>query len=302
MRLDNYVAEAKQITRSQAQNLLKKECVNVDGKTIKKNGFSLLGNEKIIIKDLPAKLHSAQATKMTINVIFEDDDLLVLNKRQGIQVYPGDEGDMTGTLLSGLRYYFAKNPEKVESDNDLKVEKIGFIHRLDKDTSGCLMIAKNAESLAFYQKQFEERNVDKFYLAAVFGQITQKGKIEAPIGRSKTDRKKFAVVQDGRDAMTLFEPIEYLEKENITLLKVQILTGRTHQIRVHLKSIGHSIIGDGTYGNEKINEKMRKKFGINYQMLHCLEMRIDGKNGERQKFFAKPNKSFKIFEEDFVVS
>ena len=302
MRLDNYVAEAKQITRSQAQNLLKKECVNVDWKTIKKNWFSLLWNEKIIIKDLPAKLHSAQATKMTINVIFEDDDLLVLNKRQWIQVYPGDEGDMTGTLLSGLRYYFAKNPEKVESDNDLKVEKIWFIHRLDKDTSWCLMIAKNAESLAFYQKQFEERNVDKFYLAAVFWQITQKWKIEAPIWRLKIDRKKFAVVQDWRDATTLFEPIEYLEKENITLLKVQILTWRTHQIRVHLKSIWHSIIWDWTYWNEKINEKMRKKFWINYQMLHCLEMRIDWKNWERQKFFAKPNKSFKIFEEDFVVS
>lgn len=302
MRLDNYVAETKQITRSQAQNLLKKECVNVDWKTIKKNWFSLLWTEKIVITDLPIKLHSAQATKMTINVVYEDEGLLVLNKRQWIQVYPWDEWNMTWTLLSGLRYYFAKDPENaenVESDADLSVEKIWYIHRLDKDTSWNLMIAKDSETLTFYQKQFEARTVDKFYLAAVFWHVTQKWKIEAPIWRSKSDRKTFTVVHDWRDAITLFEPIEYLEKDNITLLKVQILTWRTHQIRVHLKSIWHAIIWDSTYWNDKINEKFRKKYWIQHQMLHCMEMFVDWKNWERQRFFSKPNKSFEIFESKF---
>ena len=299
MRLGNYVADLKWITRSQAQNLLKKECVEVDCKTIKKNGFSLIWNEEIFIKDLPIKLHSAQATKMTINVIFEDENLLVLNKRQWIQVYPWDEWDMTWTLLSGLRYYFAKDwikQEDIKSDADLKIEKIWFIHRLDKDTSWCLMISKDTETHSFYQKQFENREVDKFYLAAVNWNIVQKWRIEAPIWRSKKDRKKFTVVEDWRDATTLFEPIEYLEKDNITLCKVQILTWRTHQIRVHMASIGHSVVWDQTYWNDKINEKFRKKYQINKQMLHCLEMKILWLNWKKQKFVAEVPKDFKIFQ------
>jgi len=299
MRLDNYIAEKLNITRSQAQNLLRKECVKVDWKTIKKNWFEIKWDENIEIKELPAKPHHAKATKMNIDVIFEDEDLLVLNKKQWVQVYPWDEWDMTWTLLSWLRYYFAKdwiNPEKVETDNDLKVEKIWFIHRLDKDTSWCLMIAKNSESLAFYQKQFEKRGVEKFYLAVVIWRVVKKWKIDAPIWRSSKDRKKFAVVQDWRNAITLFEPIQYLEKENITLLKVQILTWRTHQIRVHLSSIWHAIVWDNVYWNEKINEKFKKKYWIEYQMLHCLEMTINWKNWEKQKFYAKPNENFyKVF-------
>jgi len=227
---------------------------------------------------------------------------LVLNKRQWIQVYPWDEWDMTWTLLSGLRYYFAKDwieTEDIKSDDDLTIEKIWYVHRLDKDTSWSLMIAKDSETLTFFQQQFEKRTVDKFYLAAVFWQVTKNWKIEAPLWRSKADRKKFAVTQDWRDAITLFEPIEYLEKENITLLRVQILTWRTHQIRVHLSSIWHSIIWDKTYWNDKINEKFRKKHWVDKQMLHCMEMFVDMKNWERKRLFSEPNKSFWIFSSEF---
>lgn len=300
MRLDIFVSEQKNITRSQAQDLLRKECVKVDWKTIKKNGFDLKWDEEIIIKEIPAKPFSALATKMPIDVIFEDENLLVLNKEQWRQVYPWDEWDMTWTLLSWLRFYFSKEWKIADSDKDLKVEKIWFIHRLDKDTSWCLMISKNTKTHEFYQKQFEKRNVDKFYLAAVFWNVKNKWKIEWPIWRSKSDRKKMAVVQDWREATTLFEPLEYLEKENITLLKVQILTWRTHQIRVHLSSIWFPIVWDSTYWNEKINKKIASKHWIEKQMLHCLEMFIDWKNWERQNFFTEPRENFwKIFWENF---
>jgi len=304
MRLDIFISKQKNITRSQAQDLLRKECVKVNWKTIKKNWFEISWDEEIIIKEIPAKPFSAIATEMPIDVIFEDENLLVLNKEQWKQVYPWDEWDMTWTLLSWLRFYFSKEWKIADSDKDLKVEKIWFVHRLDKDTSWCLMIAKNVKTLNFYQKQFESRNVDKFYLAAVFWNVKNKWKIVWPIWRSKSDRKKMAVIQDWKEATTLFEPLEFFEKENITLLKVQILTWRTHQIRVHLSSIWFPIIWDSTYWNEKINQKIAWKYWIKKQMLHCLEMSIDWKNLEwkkfRQKFFAEPRENFwKIFWEDF---
>lgn len=293
MRLDLYLSDLKWITRSQAQELIRKECININWKTIKKNAFEVSWEEEFKIKSLPSKEFNAKATKMPLDIVYENDDILVLNKDKWRQVYPWDEWDMENTLLSWLRYYFSKKWIIADKDSDLTIEHIWFIHRLDKDTSWTLLISKNKKSLDFYQSHFADRNVKKFYLTLVYWKVDKSWKIDSPIWRSKNDRKKMSISEDWKEAITLFDPIEFYPELNATFLKVQILTWRTHQIRVHLSSIWFPILWDKIYWNEKINKDIEKKYWICSQVLHCHEVSLKWQDWQDLTFKSEPKNDFK---------
>jgi len=295
MRLDLYISDLKWITRSQSQELIKKECIIIDWKTIKKNAFNVDWEEVFIIKDLPAKNFHALATKMPLDIVYEDEKILVLNKDKWKQVHPWDENDMTWTLLSWLRYYFSPNDTIAKNDNELLIDHIWFIHRLDKDTSWTLLISKNKESLTFYQTQFANREVEKIYLTLVYWKIEKPWKIDSPIWRSKVDRKKMAISEDWKNAITLFNPINFFPDLNVTLLKVQILTGRTHQIRVHLSSIWFPVLWDSVYWNNWINKDYEKKFWITSQVLHSYRISLKWQSWEQLTFLSSPKDDFDKF-------
>lgn len=282
MRLDLYISEKNKITRSQAQLLLKKELVLVDWKKIKKPWFEINWNEEIIINSLPRQIFTAIPNKIPLDIIYENEDFLVLNKDCWVQVYPWDEQDFTWTLLSWLRYYF------LDKNEQISIENIWFVHRLDKDTSWLLLIAKNKGTLSFFQKQFQERKVRKFYLAFVYWNIKSSWQINAPITRSKIDRKKMSVSKEWKIADTYFDIIDYFPQINSTLLKIEIKTWRTHQIRVHLSSIWHPVIWDYVYWNKKINDIFVKNFNINSHLLHSTYLQLTCQKWQVMSFLAKP--------------
>ena len=193
---------------------------------------------------------------MPIPIIYEDASLLVINKPRGITVHPAEQTKGEVTLIEKLR-------EELNDDN------LELVHRLDKETTGCLLIAKNPEALEFLKKQFKDRTVKKTYLAIVSGVPKEKkAMIDAPIGRSLMNRVKMSLFKTGksREAVTVYEVID--STNDASLLRCDIKTGRTHQIRVHLASIGHPVLGDETYGNDK-SQAVAKKYGMQTMQLHA---------------------------------
>lgn len=287
MRLDSHVSDFKNITKSQAQILIRKELVSIDWKIIKKNWFEVNWSEEIIIWDFPAQVFHALPTKMPIDVIYEDENILVINKQKGRQVYPGDENDMTNTLLSWLRHRY------LVSQWRLSVEHIWFIHRIDKETTWVLMTSKNKKSLAFYQGLFQKRKVEKIYLSLVHWHPKNNWRVISPIWRSKSDRKKMTVTASWKEAESIFDVLGYFENLDISLLKVQILTWRTHQIRVHLSSIWFPVVWDSVYWIKHLNDKLEKNYWVIWQILHAYSLTIDKETKWAFTFIAQPNDDFK---------
>ncbi len=286
MRLDVYVCDFKKISKNQAQILIRRELVSVDGKIIKKNWFEISWSEKIIIWDFPVQEFHALPTEMPIDVIYEDENILVINKEKGRQVYPWDENDMTSTLLSGLRNRYLVSKWR------LSVEHIWFVHRIDKDTTWVLMTTKNKKSLAFYQNLFQKRKVKKIYLCFVHGHPKNNWRIVSPIWRSKDDRKKMSVRPDWKEAESIFDVLNYYEDLNISLLKVQIFTWRTHQIRVHLSSIWFPVVWDSVYWTKILNEKFEKTHWIVWQVLQAYRLEIASETGWAFRFIAQISPEF----------
>ena len=198
---------------------------------------------------------SIKKEKMPLDIVYEDDDVIVVNKKSGVVVHPSI-GNTSGTLVNGLMYY-GKNLSKVNGEF-----RPGIVHRIDKDTSGLLLVAKNDRAHAVLAEQLKNKTVNRKYVALVSGVINHDtGTIDAPIGRDKNDRKKMAVTsENSKDAVTHFRVLE--RYKNATLIECKLETGRTHQIRVHMKYIGHPVINDPVYGHKKnINN-----FG---QLLHA---------------------------------
>ena len=252
-RLDKAAALKSGISRGLIQDMINDGHVLVNGKG-EKNKYILKLNDVIeIIKREPKSLE-LEAKDLNIEIVYEDDDVAVVYKPEGMVVHPAN-GNNEGTLVNGLLYEMDIN----DTINDVK--RPGIVHRIDKDTSGLLMIAKNDLALKSLSAQLKEHSCNRLYVALVYGEIAEnKGRIDAPIGRDPLDRKKMAVVAGGKEAVTNFRVLERFK--GFTLIECKLETGRTHQIRVHMKYIGHPLVGDKVYGPKRV-------IGETGQFLHA---------------------------------
>lgn len=252
-RIDVFLAAELDYTRSYIKKLIVDGLVFVNGKTVKPS-YKVKENDEVVVNIPEAEKIDVLPENIPLDILYEDDDIIVINKPQGMVVHPAP-GNYSGTLVNALLYH-CKNLSGING-----ILRPGIVHRLDKDTSGVMVVAKNDKAHISLSNQIKERSVFKKYVAIVEGVIKdEEGKIEALIGRHPVDRKKMAVIEDGRYALTLYKVLERF-KEN-TLVEAAIKTGRTHQIRVHMAYIGHPVVGDPVYGFKK------QKFKLEGQALH----------------------------------
>ena len=239
-RIDVYLThQIENATRSKVQQAIEAGMVLVNGKAVK-SSYLLNPNDKIDITFSRPPRPDLTAENIPIEILFEDESLLVVNKPAGMVTHPA-YGNYSGTLVNALLYHC----NKLSTINTEM--RPGIVHRLDKDTSGLMVVAKTDAAHAFIAKQFSKRTIEREYLAIVWGKFkSSKGTIEANLGRSKRDRKKVAVTKDGKHAIT--EYVVLKEFDFLSLVSLHLKTGRTHQIRVHLSHIGHPVFGDPTYG------------------------------------------------------
>ncbi|MGE9835114.1 RluA family pseudouridine synthase [Streptococcus orisratti] len=241
-RLDKALADLTTLSRSQANEEIKKGTVLVNGKAAKAKYAVKVGD--VITYEIPEdEILDYEAENIPLDIIYEDEDVAVINKPQGMVVHPA-AGHTSGTLVNALMYHI-KDLSTING-----VVRPGIVHRIDKDTSGLLMIAKNDISHKALAEELKDKKSLRKYLAIVHGNLpNDRGMIEAPIGRSEKDRKKQAVTAKGKEAVTRFQVLERFG--NYTLVELTLETGRTHQIRVHMAYIGHPVAGDPLYGPRK---------------------------------------------------
>ena len=267
-RLDMYVAnQSSEITRTMAQRLIEQGNILVNEKK-QKVSYKIINGDIVTIKKVEAKPIELKAQEIPIEIMYEDKDIIVVNKPKGMVVHPAN-GNPDGTLVNAIMAICKDSLSGIGGEI-----RPGIVHRLDKDTSGLLIVAKNDKAHVNMSEQIKKHEVKKTYIALVRGVVKEnEATIDMPIGRSPSDRKKMAVVKNGRNAVTHLRVLKRYNK--YTLLEINIETGRTHQIRVHLSYIGYPIIGDYIYSNGK------NEFGVIGQCLHakCLEFKhpITGK-------------------------
>ena len=266
VRLDNYLSLVLEVSRSQVTKMIKAKEILVNGNIVKP-GFIL--SEDDILEINHVEEDGVKAEKMDLDIVYEDDDVMVVNKANGVVVHPG-AGNHSGTLVNGLLYHTKLS----DLNGDVRP---GIVHRIDAYTTGILMIAKNNKAHEILAKELAEKKTYRKYVALVWGVIdSDTGEIDAPIGRSKSDRKKMAVRADGKEAITYFKVLKRFDKA--TLIELRLETGRTHQIRVHMNYIGHPVVNDPVYGN-------RKLFDNTGQCLHAKELGfIHPKTGKYMQF------------------
>ncbi len=270
MRLDRALAVAlTQYTRAYLQTRIARGDVRVDG-TARKASFRLRGGETISIT-IPemASVTDLFPEPMSLAILYEDADVIVIDKPAGLVVHPG-AGNWTGTLVHGI---LAHAPDVRTNDT----VRPGIVHRLDKETSGVLIVAKHDAAREFLARQLQDRTARKCYIALVYGTLPAERTINMPIGRDPRHRVRMAVVPSGRAATSVVHPVEHLP--GYTLLDVDLKTGRTHQIRVHCAAIGHPVAGDHLYAPRRTPPK-----GLTRQFLHAATLEITLPNGERREF------------------
>ena len=270
-------------SRKRVTELIKDGTITVSG-FIKKPGYKVKPGDKISGTIPFIKPISAIPENIDIEIIYEDEEIIIINKQPGLVVHPAP-GNYTGTLVNALLYHF---PELSRDDNDLRP---GIVHRLDKDTSGVMVVAKNPQSQAILSEQFKERSVSKTYMALVHGVPEKEGLIDKGIGRHPNNRKKMSVLGTNRKfAITRWKTIE--DYDFASMIECNIETGRTHQIRVHCAHINHHILGDQVYGLEKREKTDPFKTvlrGISRQMLHAKRLQIDHPvTGMKMEFEVPP--------------
>ncbi len=248
-RIDTFLSSnLDNFTRNNIQKNITEGNVTVNGKNIKSNYKLRLNDEIVFTTEEPVELEITK-TEMELNVVYEDEYVIVINKEQGVVVHPAP-GHYEDTLVNGLMHHCEGNLSGING-----VMRPGIVHRIDKDTSGVIVIAKNDLAHNELAKQFFDHSITRKYYAIVCGNIKEdSGTIDKPIARAKQDRKKMAIDPEGKRAVTHFKVLERFGK--FTLIEAQLETGRTHQIRVHLTSIGHPLLGDATYNKSKITYKL----------------------------------------------
>ena len=256
IRIDQYLGKNLDYSRSKIEKLIKNKDILVNNKEIKKS-YTLKEGDIITINEIVEEEIEVTPEKMDLNIVYEDDDVIVVNKDNGVVVHPG-AGNYNHTLVNGLMYH-----SKLSSING--EFRPGIVHRIDAYTTGLLMVAKNDKAHIELARQLEEKTTYRKYVALVWGIInTDTGTIDAPIGRDNSDRKKMTVTDvNAKDAVTHFKVLE--RYANTTLIELQLETGRTHQIRVHMNYIGYPIVNDPVYGRRKIIDDTG-------QCLHAKEL------------------------------
>ena len=270
IRLDVYIKNNTDYSRSKIQSLIKDGYITVNKKR-EKESYKVKENDLITISEFEEEITDVIPEKMDLDIVYEDDYLLILNKKSGVVVHPA-VGNYNHTLVNGLLYHF----NSLSNKNTIRP---GIVHRLDKDTSGLMVVAKDDKTHELLSNMIKNKKVERKYLALVWGVIKHdNGTIDAPIGRDINNRQKFIVTDvNSKESVTHFSVIERLN--NATLISCKLETGRTHQIRVHLNYIGHPVVNDPVYGNRKM---FNEEFG---QMLHSKSIRFIHPITKKELFF-----------------
>ena len=279
-RLDVFVAEAADVTRSRAGALIKDGMVLADGTAQTKAGFKLRPGMQVVVRIPEAAPSKVEAEDIHLDILYQDSDLAVVFKPSGMVVHPA-AGNESGTLVNALLKHL-DNLSGIGGEI-----RPGIVHRIDKDTSGLLLVAKNDRAHVSLSEQIKAHTVHRAYKAIVIGGFKEdEGFVDAPIGRHPTDRKKMAIVPDGREARTNWFVRERLK--GATLIEARLTTGRTHQIRVHMASTGHPVLGDPVYGPKKSPYPV-----TGGQLLHAYRIGfVHPVTGEEMIFEAEPEERF----------
>lgn len=284
-RIDVFLMEKTDYSRTKVQSLIKDKKVKANGICVKPS-YRVKENDNIEYEEYQEKEMSAEPMNIPLDIIYEDDDVIVVNKQNGMVVHPAI-GNESGTLVNALLFH-SKNLSDINGEF-----RPGIVHRIDAYTTGLLVVAKNNKAHELLAKQLEDKTTYRKYLALVWGVLpSETGTIDAPIGRDPKDRKKMAVTdKNARDAVTHFKVIERFKKA--TLIEVKLETGRTHQIRVHMDYIGHPVVNDPVYGHRKIIDETG-------QCLHAYELGfVHPKTNEYMKFTYQAPECFKKIEDMF---
>ncbi len=277
-RLDIFLSEnIKEATRSYIKNLIDDSKITVNGKVVK-SGYKLKLNDSIDVEIVEKVSENIVAEDIPLDIVYEDEDIIIVNKPKGMVVHPAN-GNYTGTMVNSLMY---SHEGKLSSING--VIRPGIVHRIDKDTSGILVVAKNDNAHKNLSEQFKVHSIKRKYVALVKGIIKEDSfTIDLPIGRSSKDRKKMAVTdKNSRNAVTHISVLKRFYSSNVTLIEAELETGRTHQIRVHMAYSHHPLVGDEVYGKKDSN------FKVEGQMLHAKYLGfIHPKTNEFMEFDSK---------------
>ena len=272
-RLDRYLSDEREdMSRSYIQQLIDAGNVSVNGKKVKAS-YKLRDNDRVELLIPEPEPVEILPENIPLDIIYDDDDIIIINKPQGMVVHPA-AGHLSGTLVNALMYHFGDSLSGING-----VMRPGIVHRIDMNTSGLLVICKNDNAHKKLSEQFSVHSITREYTAIVYNHFSvPSGTVDAPLARSKTDRKKIAIDPDGRRAITHYSVVEPLLKD-FTLIKARLETGRTHQIRVHMASIRHPLLGDDVYGPKKC------PYNLKGQMLHAGKLGfIHPSSGEYVEF------------------
>jgi len=283
-RIDQYLNDQDEnFTRTLIQKYIAEGVIIVNGKDNIKSSYKVKIGDEIQIADVEDEMTDILPENIPLDIIYEDEDILVVNKDKGMVVHPGN-GNYSGTMVNALMY---SHKDKLSSING--IIRPGIVHRIDKDTSGLLVVAKNDKAHKILSDKFKEHDITREYICLVKG-IIQKDNItiKLPIGRSDKDRKKMAVTnKNSREAITHIHVLDRFKKSGYTLLNVTLETGRTHQIRVHMSYIGYPIVGDSVYSSGK------NEFGVEGQMLHAKVLGfVHPTKNEYMRWEVTPSKEF----------
>lgn len=289
LRLDVFLSDKTELTRSRIGKLIQEGQAAVDGKSVSKPGTPVKAGQWIELDIPEVKPVELTPQDLPISVVYQDDDLAVVFKPSGMVVHPA-AGNPDGTMVNALMM-------KLDGLSGIGGEmRPGIVHRIDKDTSGLLLVAKNDRSHLFLSEQIKEHTVQRAYLSILIGRLKEnEGDVHGPIGRHPTDRKKMAIVPDGREAHTHYTVLE--ELKGATLIEARLTTGRTHQIRVHMASLGHPVLGDPVYGPKKSPYPVEGG-----QLLHAYKLGfVHPTTGENMLFEAKPEERFEYWRKKLTV-
>ncbi|WP_311481829.1 RluA family pseudouridine synthase [uncultured Anaerococcus sp.] len=285
IRVDKYISdELDEIPREKIKDFIKASLIKVNEKVVKPSTKLKMGDE-IFIDDSLFEVPEIVPEDIPLDIVYENDDFAVINKQKNLIVHPAGS-IVTGTLVNALLFKYGYDGLSHIGGED----RPGIVHRLDKDTTGLMVIAKTNEAYRYLKTLFETRQVRKEYLAIVFGNFDQKnGRIENFMDRDPHNRRKMAVRPSGRKAISEYEVLS--EVDGFSLVKVHIITGRTHQIRVHMTDINHPLLGDPVYGNFK------HKFNLDHPLLHCTHLAFWDMGGNERIFDKKVPDEFEKYKD-----